>query len=51
MGYIMAFNVDLREKNYICSERGKSKSEVAEILELGVASLYRWLKKNAEMKA
>lgn len=44
----MAYSVDLREKAISLVERGKSKSEVAELLEIGIATLYRWLKKKAE---
>ncbi|WP_265025995.1 transposase [Wolbachia endosymbiont (group A) of Bibio marci] len=41
----MAYSVDLREKAISLVERGKSKSEVADLLEIGIATLYRWLKK------
>lgn len=41
----MVYSVDLREKAVSLVEKGKSKEEVAELLEIGIATLYRWLKK------
>ena len=41
----MAYSVDLREKAVSLVEKGKPKTEVAELLEIGIATLYRWLKK------
>lgn len=43
----MAYSVDLREKAISLVEKGKSKAEVAELLEIGMATLYRWLKKKS----
>lgn len=43
----MAYSVDLREKAVSLVEKGKPKEEVAELLEIGIATLYRWLKKKA----
>lgn len=43
----MAYSVDLREKAISLVEKGKSKYEIAELLEIGIATLYRWLKKKA----
>jgi len=43
----MAYSVELREKAISLVEKGKSKSEVVELLEIGIATLYRWLKKKA----
>jgi transposase len=48
MRYVMAYSADLREKAISLVERGISNSEVAELLEIGIATLYRWLKKNAD---
>ncbi|WP_395463208.1 IS630 transposase-related protein [Wolbachia endosymbiont of Cantharis cryptica] len=47
----MAYSVDLREKAITLVEKGKSKSEVAELLEIGIATLYRWLKKKANSES
>ncbi|WP_264338055.1 MULTISPECIES: transposase [unclassified Wolbachia] len=43
----MVYSVDLREKAVSLVEKGKSKVEVAEVFEIGIATLYRWLKKKA----
>lgn len=43
----MAYSVDLRERAVSMIEKGKSKVEVAELLEIGIATLYRWLRKKA----
>ncbi|WP_253302679.1 transposase [Wolbachia endosymbiont of Psylliodes chrysocephala] len=43
----MAYSVDLREKAVSMIEKGKTKVEVAELLEIGIATLNRWLKKKA----
>ncbi|WP_341822233.1 IS630 transposase-related protein [Wolbachia endosymbiont (group A) of Clivina fossor] len=43
----MAYSVDLREKAVSMIGKGKTKVEVAELLEVGIATLYRWLKKKA----
>jgi transposase len=32
-------------------DRGKSKCDVAELMEIGIATLYRWLKKKAESES
>jgi transposase len=47
----MAYSVDLRDKATSLVEKGKSNSEVAELLEIGIATLYRWLKKKAEFES
>nr|WP_174515645.1 IS630 transposase-related protein [Wolbachia endosymbiont of Cardiocondyla obscurior] len=39
--------MDLRERAVSMIEKGKSKVEVAELLEIGIATLYRWLRKKA----
>ncbi|WP_374698532.1 IS630 transposase-related protein [Wolbachia endosymbiont (group B) of Limnophora tigrina] len=39
--------MDLREKAVSMIGKGKTKVEVAELLEIGIATLYRWLKKKA----
>jgi transposase len=44
----MVYSVDLREKAVSLVKKGKSKEEVAELLEIGIATLYRWLKKKAD---
>lgn len=41
----MVYSVDLRKKAVSLVEKGKSKTEVAELFEIGIATLYRWLKK------
>ncbi|WP_264338657.1 transposase [Wolbachia endosymbiont (group A) of Cheilosia soror] len=43
----MVYSVDLREKAVSLVEKGKSKVEVAEVFEIEIATLYRWLKKKA----
>ncbi|WP_410542447.1 IS630 transposase-related protein [Wolbachia endosymbiont of Tetranychus urticae] len=43
----MAYSVDLREKAVLMIEKGKTKVEIAELMEIGIATLYRWLKKKA----
>ncbi|WP_341807926.1 IS630 transposase-related protein [Wolbachia endosymbiont (group E) of Neria commutata] len=43
----MVYSVDLREKAVSLVKKGKPKEEVAELLEIGIATLYRWLKKKA----
>lgn len=43
----MAYSLDLREKAILLLEKGKSNTEVAELLEIGIATLYRWQKKKA----
>ncbi|BEP31537.1 MAG: hypothetical protein WBIAU1_10150 [Wolbachia endosymbiont of Drosophila biauraria] len=47
VGKAMVYSVDLREKAVSLVEKGKSKVEVAEVFEIGIATLYRWLKKKA----
>lgn len=44
----MVYSVGLREKAISLVEKGKLKSEVAELLEIGIATLYRWLKRKAK---
>lgn len=44
----MVYSVDLREKAVALVEKGKPKAEIAELLEIGIATLYRWLKKKAD---
>lgn len=44
----MVYSVDLRKKAISLVEKGKLKSEVAELLEIGIATLYRWLKRKAK---
>ncbi|WP_265036002.1 IS630 transposase-related protein [Wolbachia endosymbiont (group A) of Anomoia purmunda] len=41
----------LKEKAISLVERGKSKSEVADLLEIGIAILYKWLKRKEAVKA
>jgi transposase len=43
----MAYSVDLREKALSLVEKGKSKDEVADLLEIGIATLYRWIRKKS----
>ena len=43
----MAYDVDLRKKAILMVENGMSKVETAKLLEIGEATLYRWLKKKA----
>ncbi|WP_265026143.1 MULTISPECIES: transposase [unclassified Wolbachia] len=43
----MVYSVDLRKKAVSLVEKGKSKTEVAELFEIGIATLYRWLKKKS----
>ncbi len=45
----MAYSLDLREKAVSLVKKGKSKDEVAELLE--IATLYRWLKKKSNGKS
>ena len=51
MRKVMVYSVDLREKAVSLVENGKPKAEVAELLEIGIATLYRWLRKKAEGKS
>ena len=41
----MSYSIDLREKALQLVEAGRTKEAVAKLLRIGVASLYRWLKK------
>lgn len=43
-----AYSEDLRKKALILLERGKTKAEVVELLDIGIATLYRWIKKKAK---
>lgn len=43
-----AYSEDLREKGLMLIEKIKSKSEVAELLGIGIATLYRWVKKKSK---
>ncbi|MGL9725993.1 MAG: IS630 transposase-related protein [Wolbachia sp.] len=47
----MAYSVDLREKTVLMIEKGKKKVEIVELLEIGIATLYRWLKRKRLVKA
>ena len=43
----MAYNVDLRKRAISLVEQGKSVAEVAKLLQIGLTTLYCWLKKKA----
>jgi putative transposase len=43
----MVYSVDIRKKVVELIEGGKGKAEVARLLKIGEATIYRWLKKKA----
>ncbi len=43
----MAYSVDLREKAVLMIEKGKTKVEVAELMEIGIATLVPLVKKES----
>jgi transposase len=43
----MVYSLDLREKTIRLVEEGKTKAEIAALLGIGEATVYRWIKKQA----